>query len=231
MDTYTSCVDTEFDSWFLQPGDIIHHYMISTECVYNSIRPMVALRDTCSFLTEQTCMDSENGEEDDMMMEAEEDLGGVDDIAKEVHREHKKGRNRQKIGQRIINRLLSMISSSDISSGKCRDMAYITLTDNAQASAMHIPNSILFNNPILEYLPKEGCASTNQESEGNQPVAQAEEHDNLYDIYPNLAVVDERQRECLEIDERHIDRGGDKGRILKLETYRWMRDLADMAVS
>ena len=219
MDVYTSSLDAEIDAWYLQPGDIIHHYMISSQCLYDRDTPMVALRDACSFLAKHSPMDNE---EDNDMMEGEEGSHESEEKAAED------SKGQKDMAGSLVNHLISMMTPSDVSSGKCEDMAYLPLSDKAQAAVMHIPSSIMLKKAIPDQVLVEG----NRGSIGNGPLTQADRYDNLYDIYTDIAMYDEGEkdrRECTETEEGHTEREPDKAITLMLETYQWMRALVNTA--
>jgi len=224
MDTYISSVDAEFDTWFLQPGDIIHHYMISSGCIYNDIGPMVALRDTCSFLTQHTTL---NNKEHDF--ESEEDFPDSKTIVTAVNTKHRKGQRKQKLGHSVISMLLSMIPSSDVSAGKCKDMAYLPISNKAHAAVMGIPNYVMLHEDICDQLQKQGGTNRNQEL--GRTVNPAENFDNLYDIYTQLPYCNERDDACLVISERQDGVGTIKASRLMLETHQWMKAVVDTVYS
>jgi hypothetical protein len=227
LDVYTSSVDAEIDTWYLQPGDLIHHYMISSKCSYDRDGPMVALRDACSFLAEHAPTDNEEGD-NHYSPEEVEDSCEPDEI---VMKEGTKGPETQNLARTVVNRLLAMMTASDASAGRCEDMAYIPIADKAQAAVMHIPNSVMLKEALV---PEQGDPNINQGLAVFCPPTQTDKHDNLYAIYTDLTMYDagvnDREGEYMEIEEEHIDKGADKAITLMMETYQWMRALANTVV-
>jgi hypothetical protein len=225
MDIYTYSVDMDFDIWYLQPGDIVHHYMLSSKCLYDRIGPMMALREVCSLLAENEPIDTE--EEDSDPMEAADDPCDPGDITFGVQVEDRKSPDAQKAAQSAVSRLLSMVKGSDASPGTCENMTYIPVGDKARAFAMHIPSSVMLRDTICDQAPSQSRAS----AEPRRRLS--EERDDLYDIYRDLAMYDERDSDSGEgtrPEEGPIDREPEKVRTLKLETYLWMRGLANTAL-
>ena len=135
-----------------------------------------------------------------------------------------------------MNCLLSMVTSCDTSSGSCKNMAnVVNLIDKERVAMMPIPCSVMLRNASSEHVPGQGDTSMGQLGPtGGWP--RAEKHDNLYDIYKDLAMHDQEANDdgrgdSMEVgEEQRVDGASDKARVLKLETYQWMMAVANTVV-
>ena len=229
MDAYTSSVDLQLDAWFIQPGDIVHHYMISSDCLYDRDGPMVALRDACSCLTDYMLIDDEEDTEAEDPMDQEDDCSEMDGCTEEESREGKKNRTQlQKQAEGLIGGIISMITRSDVTQGKCDDMTYILPADKALTDVMRIPHSVMLGDIISDHVLDPDDANINEQL--------PEDQDHLYDIYKHLTPYrggeNHRERDCMEIaGVEPINSTAEKSRTLMLGTYEWMKALADTNVS
>lgn len=216
MDAYDTTVDVQLDPWFLQPGDIIHHYMISSDCLYDRDGPMVVIRDAFSLLIDKVPRSDDDEVPDDNWMHAEDGLSETDDFMEEEVVEIKKNSPDQPNNAKsLIDGIISMINSSDVSQGRCDDMAYIDPADNALKNVMQIPHFVMFGDILSDHVSDEGGATIHHE-----------EKDNLYDIYKDLVVVVDNEHERDSMGAEPFNITAAKKGMLMLWTYEWMKNLA-----
>lgn len=225
LDLYFSSVGADFDDWFLQPGDLVHHYMISSDCIYEQDGPMVALRHACSHLTENMPITNGIDTADQMDEEDEECVEmGSSDIDGDEQEGQRKVPSTQANGAKIIDCIISMITRSDVSCGQCEDMTYTDMGGVTRADAMHIPSSVMLGRGISDRINEQECGNMNQET------TTIESHDNLYAIYRDLAALSEGgenvSRQCMLMQEDADGRSPDKAEPLMKESYEWMKSMA-----
>ena len=222
---YTSSVDARFEAWFLQPGDLVHHYMISSDCLYEHDGPMFALRHASAQLTEHTHGNNGNGSGDIMVESDEESLEmELSDIEEGGQAGQRKIASTQTNGARLIECITSMINRSDVSPGRCEEMAYTVMGGKVRTAIMHIPYSVMLGEgSITERNNVWKCGNTNQE----QP---DEMFDHLYDIYKFLDRDKDREYAAggdgMLGREELNGRRSDKVPALINESYEWMAYLA-----
>ena len=219
MDAYTSTVDMQLDAWLIQPGDIVHHYMISSDCLYDRDGPMVALRDACAYLNDHVRVNDEEETEAEDLMDQDDEWFETDGATEEESREDKKKRPElQKQAEGLIDGIISMINRSDVLPGKCENMSYLIPADKALSDVMRIPQSVMLG----EIISDPDDANMNQQL--------TEDHDHLYDIYKDLTPFrggdNYSERDGTEMGVEPINRAADKTWTLMLGTYEWMKALA-----
>lgn len=217
IDVYRRSVNVDLESWFLQPGDIVHHYMICSECLYHRDGPMVAIRDACSFISEHLHVHNEASEDNDDSIE-------MNEIVEEngAHEASTKSLKVQKPTDSLIDGIMSMINGADVSPGRCQDMAYIYPEDKDLAEVMRFPHWVML-----------GMGISNQTAAGedmNRSPMEQDSHDNLYDIYQDLSnyMENEWNVECLGTERDSTEY---KRQTIKLGTYEWMRALVNKVMS
>ena len=223
--SYTSSIDADCDACFLQPGDLVHHYMITSECLYAQDGPMVAIRHACSQLNENIHISRERGrgnnvvgeDGDCLEMEISDTEGGEPEGLRRVPSTHANG-------AKLIGCIVSMINRSDVSGGQCEDMAYTVTGCKARTGAMYIPASVMLTGCLSDPSKEQHVRNTNIES------ADIERLDNLYAIYPDLMansqVGDTVSSDGMLIQDEASGGSSHKVRALMLGSYEWMNSLA-----
>lgn len=223
MDVYTTCVNVELDSLTLEPGDIVHHYMLSSECLYERDGPMVAIRDVCSYLMEHMPVNDDEGEEHDLTEGCDDSFEMDEFFDKEAHEKNAEGHDMHRQTKNTIEGIISMINRKDISPGKCEDMAYILPHDKALADVMRIPRSVMLGEDISDQFPEKDDDNTNPNL--------SEEHDHLYDIYKDMQGEAQGEIECMVMEHEPFNTIAHKVPMLLLGTYEWMTTLPNAAIS